>query len=206
MTLRYQGYVEALYDALRPDPFYRTLEQTYPDPTGAREAMLRYYDVSVREGAAWGRLGLPRDGTYGISVWSLPLDAAQATQKSEAKRRALVAAMGDACAECFAAIEASMEPHEEALGLQDHWYLSILGVSPEVQGKGLGGQLIGSVLAEADAAGAPSYLTTFTPRNISFYRKHGYVDAGRFPEPVTGSDFWVLIRPPDGLNRGGQAR
>jgi GNAT superfamily N-acetyltransferase len=196
MTLQYQAFAEGLYDALRPDPFYRTLEQTYGDPAGAREAMLRYYDLSIREGVRWGRLGLPADGTYGISVWAVPLDAAQAARKSEAKQQALVEAMGDTCARCFAGIEASMKPHEQALGLQDDWYLSILGVSPEVQGQGLGGQLIGDVLAEADQIGASSYLTTFTPRNIGFYKKHGYVEAGRFPEPVTGSDFWILTRPP----------
>jgi predicted N-acetyltransferase YhbS len=75
-----------------------------------------------------------------------------------------------------------------------------------LQGQGLGGQLIGSVLAEADAIGAASYLTTFTPRNIGFYKKHGYIEAGRFPEPVTGSDFCVLTRPPTRLDRGGHAR
>jgi GNAT superfamily N-acetyltransferase len=206
MTLLYQGFAEALYEALRPDPFYRTLEQTYPDPATAREAMLRYYDLSIREGATWGRLGQPTDGTWGISVWSLPLDVRQTARKSKAKHQALTEAMGDACARCFRAISASMAPHEEALGLQDHWYLSILGIAPAVQGQGLGGQLIGSVLAEADAIGAPSYLTTFTPRNIGFYKKHGYIEAGRFPEPVTGSDFYVLTRAPMRLHGGRHAQ
>ena len=41
-----------------------------------------------------------------------------------------------------------------------HWYLSILGVDPDHQGKGLGGELLKPVLAQADAQGLPCYLET----------------------------------------------
>ena len=197
MTQSNTGYAVLLYDALRADPFYRTLEAAYPDPEGANDAMLRYYDLSIAEAARWGRLGEVAEG-YGLSIWSVPLTAEQAAKKSAAKAEALRTAMGPECAATFARIEAAMAVYEDALGLHNHWYLSILAVAPDKQGRGLGGALLAPVLTEADALGVASYLTTFTPRNISFYRKMGYDSAGSFPEPLTGSEFHVLVRPPGG--------
>ena len=182
-----------LFAALRDDPFYRRLEQAC-----TADAMLRYYNVSIREAERWGRLGAPEKGDWGASIWAVPLALADLSRKKAEKHAALQTALGPDAAACFARIEAGMAPHEEALGLDDHWYLSILGVAPEMQGQGLGGRLLAPVLEEADAAGVASYLTTFTPRNISFYAKHGYVSAGAFAEPETGSDFHVLVRPAGG--------
>lgn len=195
MSLRYPEYAAILYDALRPDPFYRTLEAAHPDRETAREAMLRYYDLSIAEGSAWGHLGTA-EGVRGLSVWSVPLPDAQSRQKTAQKREALVAAMGIDCADTFATIEENMARHEAKLNLADHWYLSILGVAPDQQGKGTGASLLEPVLTQADQAGVSSYLTTFTPRNISFYARMGYYDAGAFAEPVTQADFHILIRPP----------
>ena len=188
-------YSEALYEALRPDPFYLTLENAYTGRYKAREAMLRYYDLSIREGKTWGRLGTA-DGVEGISVWSVPLSDSDARKKSASKVSALSSAMGTACAKLFQRIETSMARSEARLDLESMWYLSILGVSPAQQGQGFGPKLLAPVLAEADAAGVASYLTTFTPRNIPFYERQGYVDAGCFSEPVTGAEFTVLVRQP----------
>lgn len=194
--LAYKLFSESLYGALRDDPFYRTLERHYPLKDGARAAMLSYYDVSIREGEKWGRVYAPENDHYGISVWSLPLPAADVAQKTAAKHAALERAMGSECLKAFTEIEASMAVHESGLKLDKHWYLSILGVDPSRQGQGLGGGLVIPVLREADELGVPSYLTTFNPRNIPFYERLGYRAAGDFPEPVTNSRFWVLVRDP----------
>jgi GNAT superfamily N-acetyltransferase len=135
---------------------------------------------------------------HGASVWTLPMDAPTAAERLTWKHARLQDAMGDACLDCFKAIEASMEQEEAKLDLGGMWYLSILGVDPDMQGRRVGGGLLASVLEEADALGAASYLTTFTPRNIRFYERAGYRSAGNFAEPVTGSAFTVLVRPAGG--------
>ncbi len=196
-----ESCAEALYSALRDDPFYRTLESRYPARDGARRAMLSYYDVSIREGKKWGRVCTPETGQYGASVWSVPLSEAKIAEKASEKHAALEQVMGPECLRVFTDIEASMAESEAGLNLADHWYLSILGVDPSMQGRGLGGRLVTPVLREADALGVASYLTTFTPRNISFYQRLGYRVVSDFPEPVTNSRFWVLVRDPPGQNR-----
>ncbi|MFN8582601.1 MAG: GNAT family N-acetyltransferase [Gemmatimonadaceae bacterium] len=42
------------------------------------------------------------------------------------------------------------------------WYLSILGVHPSLQGRGVGSRLVRRTLEELDRNGAPSYLETYT--------------------------------------------
>ena len=76
----------------------------------------------------------------------------------------------------------------------NEWYLSILGIHPEQQNKGLGQKLLTPVLEEADKQGLDTFLETFTPRNMSFYERLGYQSEKVFSEQVTASDYAVMVR------------
>ncbi len=77
-----------------------------------------------------------------------------------------------------------------------HWYLWGLAVEPSRQGKGLGGTLLQSVLARADAAGQPCYLETHNESNLPFYQKHGFVVASDGVVPKSNLHVWALVRQP----------
>jgi ribosomal protein S18 acetylase RimI-like enzyme len=73
-----------------------------------------------------------------------------------------------------------------------HWYLSLLGVTPESRRLGVGGALLAAWLAQVDAAGGAAWLETDEPRNLSFYRRAGFEVTGElelFSVPV-----WLLGR------------
>jgi len=78
---------------------------------------------------------------------------------------------------------------------EPHWYLAILSISPESQGKGHGGELLRPGLERADAAGVPAYLETQRERNLGFYGRHGFelvekiVVDGELP-------VWLMFREP----------
>jgi ribosomal protein S18 acetylase RimI-like enzyme len=74
------------------------------------------------------------------------------------------------------------------------WYLSIVGITPQAQGRGLGSQLLLPTLADADAAGADCYLETFSARNIRFYERLGFHTLRVFLEPTTRSEYSLMIR------------
>ena len=191
---KFRAYAHALYYALQEDAFYITMEKsvTQGDP---REAMMRYMDYSIREGESYGEIVIP-DGDYGVSVWSLPVSDAVQAEKFERKKAFLEEYMGEASAKTYADICDSMDSFTAPLVPSDAWYLSILGILPARQGKGLGPGLLQGMLDRADQAGVSTFLETFTPRNMSFYERLGYESRGRFNEPVTGSDYWVMVRPP----------
>jgi ribosomal protein S18 acetylase RimI-like enzyme len=76
-----------------------------------------------------------------------------------------------------------------------HWYLLAIGVDPANQGKGIGSQLLKTVLCEADKSQLPCYLETMTEIDVQFYRKQGFEIAheglidGRLP-------YWTMRRSP----------
>ncbi len=68
----------------------------------------------------------------------------------------------------FSAIMNAVKPREP------HFYLFTIGVVPEAQGKGLGGALLRSGLARADAAGMPTYLESSKWANVPIYQRYGF--------------------------------
>jgi ribosomal protein S18 acetylase RimI-like enzyme len=68
---------------------------------------------------------------------------------------------------------AAYHPHEP------HWYLPLIGVDPAHQGKGHGEALMSYALKRCDRDGAPAYLESSNPRNISLYLRHGFEPLGK---------------------------
>ena len=76
-----------------------------------------------------------------------------------------------------------------------HYYLAVLGVDPDDQGRGMGSALMGPVLAACDADGVPAYLESSKERNVDFYARHGFrvTDELRLP---AGPPVWLMWRDP----------
>ena len=76
-----------------------------------------------------------------------------------------------------------------------HLYLWVLGVDPEVQGRGIGRALIKDVIGRAEARGVPVYLETATQENVAMYRRFGFHPFGELDLP-SWVHMWQLERPP----------
>jgi GNAT superfamily N-acetyltransferase len=55
-----------------------------------------------------------------------------------------------------------------------HWHLAFIGVDAAHQGRGLGAELMRHRLMQLDAQGVVAYLESSNPRNVPFYRRHGF--------------------------------
>jgi len=73
--------------------------------------------------------------------------------------------------ERLVALGAAMSAHHPG---DPCWYLSLLGVHPSVQGRGLGGRLLAHKLERIDAVGEAAYLEASSPRNRVLYERHGF--------------------------------
>ncbi len=82
-------------------------------------------------------------------------------------------------------------PHEP------HWYLAVLGVAPDRQGRGFGSHLMQPVLERCDANGDAAYLETDTERNVQLYERHGFKVTEEFDLPGGGPPVWLMWRDPD---------
>ena len=78
---------------------------------------------------------------------------------------------------------------------EPHYYLSILGVAPEAQGRGLGSKLLAPMLEHCDTEGVPAYLESSKASNVRFYARHGFrvIEEMRFPR---GPRLWLMWRDP----------
>lgn len=89
----------------------------------------------------------------------------------------------------LAAIE-KKHPHEP------HWYLLALGVEPELQGHGIGTQLMAPVLERCDREGTPAYLESSKERNVPLYERNGFRVTEEFQVPNGGPPIWLMWRDP----------
>ena len=81
-------------------------------------------------------------------------------------------------------------PHER------HWYLAVLGVDPDLQGRGFGSHMMQPGLRRCDEQGLPAYLETDTERNVALYERHGFRVSEEFPLPGGGPPVWLMWRDP----------
>lgn len=77
---------------------------------------------------------------------------------------------------------------------EPHWYVLVIGVRPDRQGRGLSRSLLQPVIDAADAQGVACYLENSNPANLPIYRKFGF-DVAEELVPVRGSPkIWLMKR------------
>ncbi len=188
---------KSLYFALTRDPFYITLEkQSAPDPETAREAMFRYMDYALQEARDHGRVVLTADQVSGAAIWSTPLDRQTETALSRRKKDFINQQLGPSSLDIYCRIVDFMSGQSGEVVPENAWYLSILGVDPGCQGRGLGKRLMAPVLREIDEQNGACYAESFTPENFKFYMGLGFRKAKTIEEPLTGSAYTILVRDP----------
>lgn len=77
-----------------------------------------------------------------------------------------------------------------------HYYLLGIGVEPELQGRGIGTQLMAPVLERADREGMPAYLESSKEKNLPLYQRNGFEVVERVDLPRGGPSAWLMWREP----------
>ncbi|MFL6548240.1 MAG: GNAT family N-acetyltransferase [Povalibacter sp.] len=186
--------VHALVESLRADPFYIAIAAGALDDAHRDRVLEQYFDYSMSEGARSGRCVIGSPETPAAAVWLLPADAAATQVASAAKKDFLRELLPTQGFENYERIIAFMTPRAQAVTKRDAWYLSIVGVSPRAQGKGIGASLLQTTLAEADELGAPCFLETYTAHNLRFYERLEFVSVASHVEPVTACEYFIMQR------------
>ncbi len=76
---------------------------------------------------------------------------------------------------------------------EPHWYLGVLGVDPDFQGRGLGTALLNAFLRRVDSDSAPGYLETDRRENVRFYERVGFETVREVS--VLDVPVWCMWRP-----------
>jgi len=75
-----------------------------------------------------------------------------------------------------------------------HWYLALLGVDTQFQGKGYAGKLLEPMFARIDKENLPCYLETEPEGNVSFYQHYGFEVIDEVVIPKTNVKLWLMLR------------
>lgn len=159
--------VEAVARSFYDDPLFTWIAPDHSDRLGKLQ---RGFDLFVR------RVWFPQDEAYttdrliGAAFWMPPCTwhlgiAAQLRllpSMTEIARRDLPRLV-----RVLNAFDAK-HPHE------DHYYLALVGIGPEWQGRGFGSALIRPILERCDRQSIPAYLEASSPRNLALYERHGF--------------------------------
>lgn len=145
-------------------------------------------EVGLPHGRVW-----VSDGLGAVAVWSTPgTEGAEKTMEALLPR--LVELSGDR-ASAYAEADAAMAPHRPDGPV---WFLGTVGVRPGSRGRGLGSEVIGAGLREADAAGVPAFLETSAARNVRLYASLGFRVVAEYDLPGGGPRTWSMLRPAGG--------
>ncbi len=189
----------ALAEALCDDPFYAAITVDFEADEAARRAVLaEYCRYSLREGYHIGAVVILDDDPHGGAIWTLPQPSEVVQQAAAVKRAAFASLLGPRGFDNYRAILAFMESAAHVVTPAHIWYLSILGVAPQRQGRGLGRALLEPTLRHADQSGSRCFLETFSSAALRFYRRFGFSEVAEHWEPTIRARYWIMLREPQG--------
>jgi ribosomal protein S18 acetylase RimI-like enzyme len=193
--INYKTAAYILVDALKHDPFYRSILADIPQESAAwRERLAQYFLYSLHEGEQIGSVMAPSPDPYGAAIWLFPQNSEVQQSYDRLKNQFLAELLGEQGFRNYAVIIDFMHPRAQQAIPAGAWYLSILGVAPVRQGQNLGERLLRPTLEQADHGGISCYLETFNEKSIRFYNRMGFHEAASYIEPVTRSRCWILVR------------
>jgi ribosomal protein S18 acetylase RimI-like enzyme len=77
-----------------------------------------------------------------------------------------------------------------------HYYLPVIGILPEWQGRGFGSALLRPMLERCDREQLPAYLEASSPRNRDLYERHGFEVVEEIHVAKDSPPMWPMRRPP----------
>jgi len=93
-----------------------------------------------------------------------------------------------------------IERKQAELAPVKHWYLAVLAVDPQHQGKGYASKLLNEMLSYIDEEGLPCYLETEGEKNIAMYQHFGFEAADEFAVPGMKDKLVAMLRKPKTTN------
>ena len=181
---------ESLARAFHNDPL-----QTYvfPDENERAARSPAHFTPLLRYGMLFGEVLTTQGKPLGAAVW-LPPETWEVTPEraTAAGFDDLPNVLGDEAAERFFSVLGAIDPYHHRDVPPAHWYLMVVGVSPEARGQGLGRALLEPIMNRADASGLPCYLETAQPDNVGFYESLGFKKIVEEVEPKSGLRMWTF--------------
>ena len=171
---------------------------------GGNDPRLRYaYEFMLRLGLRYGHTYTTSPRLEGVAVW-MRMKTPDSSFWRMLSSGALLPAMkmGMQAGQRMQTFSKSLDKKHEEMINDIHWYLQLLGVDPEYQGKGLAGKLLREMLTRIDEDGLPCYLETELEENVPIYEHFGFQTLEEYVIPDTPVKMWLMLRTASsGINK-----
>jgi GNAT superfamily N-acetyltransferase len=181
---------EALAKAFCDDPIFSWL---VPDESSRKGKLERAFELYLRRVWFAHDECLTTDRLIGGAMWMPPDTWHMSVLEQLRLLPALVATVGRDLPRLMKLLNAMEKKHPH----DPHYYLPVIGVEPEWQGRGFGAALMRPVLERCDRERLPAYLEATSPRNRAAYERHGFQVVNELA--VRDSPpLWPMRREPQG--------
>ena len=181
--------------ALAEDPLSR---YAFPEPEVRESRLAWLYGRTVAYGLRYGRVFAASEGKA-VAVW-LPPERPWMTIGGMVRvgffaSPVMIGWRGFRRIRAYARVKSRLRRN---IVSGPHWYLTVIGVDPALQGKGWGSRLVRYVSERADAGGVPMYLETTNERNIPFFERGGFRVRSEARVRPDGPCVSAMVREPEG--------
>ncbi|MGI8422197.1 MAG: GNAT family N-acetyltransferase [Gaiellaceae bacterium] len=174
-------------------PYHRDEQMTYVEPDAARrERRAPWFFTAILRYSLGGGTVLAADGLAGVAILLPPGGTRPSLRRmTAAGLYQMPLRLGPAASRrlgVFASVSRDLRTLAEP-----YWYIGGIGVEPARQGEGIGGALMGELLARVDAESGVCSLDTANERNVGWYEGLGFRVADRAQVPA-GPTIWSMTR------------
>ena len=182
--------VITLERAFASDPMFMWM---FPDPRERSRSLRLFLRVPLQYGLRYGHV-TESSGGMAVAIWLPPGREITAGGMIRCGMLTMPFRVGFRPLARFAGADGVMGKLHKKFVPEPHWYLLIVGVDPELQGRGLGSALVKEGLARADESNSPCYLDTSEERNLAFYQRQGFAVVGTALLGKGGPPGWAMRR------------
>ena len=170
-------------------------EYFIPDKSRRKELLPVISKLVIRTGLLYGRVYANSCNFEGIAV-CLPSERADLSSWQMLRVKGLLLSimkLGKVFGK-LRSYESFVSNSRDRLAPSRHWYLNIIGIDPEHQGKGYGSILLRSMFNHADSEQLPCYLETHEEATVSMYRHYGFEVLETGIVPRSAVRYWAMLR------------
>lgn len=164
---------------------YPLFSYVFPDASERRSGLPLLLQSAVHYGVLNGEVYATSRNLEGVAVWMPPDHTSRSSPAPEVSKDAL-----DRMAHFWSQVHAVSKRHVPSV----HWFLMIIGVVPELQGRGCASVLLAPMLARIGRQHMPCYLDTEVEKNVAIYNRYGFRVVDDSIVVGTGVRSWGMLR------------
>lgn len=183
---------EVLSRAFHDDPLFSSF---IPDPLQRKKKLHYLLETMVHYSVSYGEVYATSPNFEGVAVW-LPFDKVEMTLWRGIRNGGLSIIFNLGLRSTFRQLSVSdlMSSRHKRHITSPHWYLYLLGVEPELQGKGYASKLVKAMLDRTDREGLACYLDNTNEKNLTMYQRYGFRVIEEYEIPRTGVKIWGMLK------------